>query len=166
MCLTLKTCRPSLTTWLASNTNLLGQWENKQLTQQWRTNLTTNIGGNKSASFTWKNKDKAGCQSSNQWYHPTNIWDEEGQKEGGDKPNQRLQDAPPALTADAHFHLLALETQPQSLYNGPAWKIPSQSTCLWIKCTDCTAMLLLWKKKGQSSVEVTAPYLPQKCKMG
>lgn len=72
-----------------------------------------------SESFTRENKDKAGSQSPNQRYHPTNVWDEEGEEEGGHEPNQCLQNAPPALAADAHLHLLALETQPQSFDNGP-----------------------------------------------
>lgn len=70
-------------------------------------------------SVTWEDKDKAGCQSSDQRDHPTNIWDEEGEDEGDDKPHQRLQDPPPLLTTHTHLHLLALETQPKSLYNGP-----------------------------------------------
>lgn len=60
--------------------------------------------------ITWEYKDKTGCQSSNQWDYPTNVWDEEGKDEGDNKPHQSLQDPPPLLTADAHLHLLALET--------------------------------------------------------
>lgn len=73
-----------------------------------------------SESFTRKDEDKAGGQSSNQRYHPTDVWDEEGEEKSGHEPNQRLQDAPPVLAADTHLHLLALETQPQSLDDGPA----------------------------------------------
>lgn len=117
--LTLKTCRPSLTTWLASNTNLPGQRGNHQLTHQ-QQSARQRAEWIKSEWVTRKDKDKAGSQSSNQRYDPTDVWDEEGEEEGGHEPHQRLHDAPPALAPDAHLHLLALETQPQSLDDGPA----------------------------------------------
>lgn len=68
---------------------------------------------------TWEDKDEAGCQSSDQRDHSTNIWDEEGEDEGDDKPHQRLQDPPPPLTTYTHLYLFTLETQPKSLYNCP-----------------------------------------------
>jgi len=70
-------------------------------------------------SVTREDKDKAGCQSSDQRDHPTDIWDEEGEDERDNKPHQRLQDPPPLLTAHTHLHLLALETQPKSFYDCP-----------------------------------------------
>lgn len=71
----------------------------------------------------WEDKDKAGRQSSDQRDHPADIWDEEGEDEGDDKPHQRLQDPPPLLPTHTHLHLLTLETQPKSFYNGPATEV-------------------------------------------
>lgn len=70
---------------------------------------------------TWEHKDEAGRQSSDHRDDPTDVWDEERQNQGDDKPHHSLQHAPPFLTADTHLHLLALEAQPQSFYYGPGY---------------------------------------------
>lgn len=109
----------SLIVWLASNINLLDT-SHKDITV-WHLHLScTEIKTeNNDGSVTWEDKDKAGCQSSNQWDHSTNIWDEEGEDEGHSAPHQSLQDHPPLFTTYTHLNLLASETQPKSFYNRP-----------------------------------------------
>lgn len=97
----------------------------------WRT-CTEQAGG-----ITWEHEDEAGCQSSDHGDDPTDVWGEERQNQRDDKPHQRLQDAPPFLTADTHLHLLALEAQPQSFYHRPGQFKDHISGLKWSKMTVC-----------------------------
>lgn len=118
--LTWQICCPSRTVLLASNISLFG----KRHIEHKHYDMTIKLHRNLNLCMqwdgcTWEDKDKAGCQSSNQWDDPANIWNEESEDEGDDKPHQRLQDPPPLLSTYTHLYLLTLETQPKALDNCP-----------------------------------------------
>lgn len=105
----------SLTAWLGSSTDL---------SRAQKTGVSSNSLSNPTLqrAVTWEHKDEAGGQAPDHGDDPADVGDEERQNQRDDKPHQSLQDAPPLLAADAHLHLLALETQPQSFDDRPGRK--------------------------------------------
>lgn len=83
-----------------------------------------------STGRTWKHKDETGRQPSYKWDDTADVWDEEGEDQGDNKPHQCLQDPPPLLAAHAYLHLFTLKTQPKSFYDCPAGT-PHYSRLQW-----------------------------------
>lgn len=108
-------CR-SLKAWLGSNTDL--SRGTKRQASAWTRFKIQNL-QRAVWAVTWEHKDEAGGQAPDHRDDPADVRDEERQNQRDDKPHQSLQDAPPLLAADAHLHLLALETQPQSFDDRP-----------------------------------------------